>query len=323
MRTAMLKGILKGIASYIPGVDKVYLKIFGTGPKVSAQYYYSIWLKHLCICAKYGLPTHYETVLELGPGDYLGVGLAALLSGTNKYYALDMIHFTDKNKNLKIFDELVDLFRRREKLKPDLPDALEFLDSNEFPHHILTNQHLEKTLHPERINEVRRALLNLNAQTRDNIQMFYFVPWQNVKTIPPVDLAFSYRVMEHIDDLPYTYESLCRWLKPGGIMAHEIDFRCHQTGKIWNEHWTYSDLLWKIITGKRSYLLNRAPHSTHIKIFQDLGLDIVADLTLKERQGIRRKELSPRFQQMSQEDLTTSIAFIQTIKKDNHSNKSS
>ena len=129
--------------------------------------------------------------------------------------------------------------------------------------------------------------------------------------------------MEHIDDLPYTYESLCRWLKPGGIMAHEIDFRCHQTGKIWNEHWTYSDMIWKIITGKRSYLLNRAPHSTHIKIFQDLGLEIVADLTLKEKQGIKREELAPRFQQMSQEDLTTSIAFIQAIKKDHPSSKSS
>ena len=311
----MLEGVIKGIASYIPGVDKAYLKIFGTGPKVSAQYYYSIWLKHLCICAKHHLPTRYEAILELGPGDYLGVGLAALLSGTNKYYALDMVSFTDKKKNLKMFEELVELFQKRENLKPDLPHVVEFIDAHEFPHHILTDEYLKRTLDPKRIEAIRKALLNLNADTREDIQMFYFVPWKEVKTIPLVDLAFSYRVMEHIDDLAYTYKSLCHWLKPGGMMSHEIDFQCHQTGKIWNEHWRYSDLLWKIMVGKRSYLLNREPHSTHIKIFKDLGLDIATDLTCKEKQGIARKKLAPRFKQISDEDLTTSVAFIQTIKK--------
>jgi hypothetical protein len=34
------------------------------------------------------LPTMFETTAELGPGDSLGIGLAAMLSGTERYLAV-------------------------------------------------------------------------------------------------------------------------------------------------------------------------------------------------------------------------------------------
>lgn len=40
---------------------------------------------------KNGLPVHPDTVAGLGPGDSLGFGLAALISGADKYFAFDVV----------------------------------------------------------------------------------------------------------------------------------------------------------------------------------------------------------------------------------------
>jgi hypothetical protein len=62
-----------------------------------------------------------ESVAEFGPGDSLGVGLAALLSGSNRYSALDVHRDGSTERTLRIFDELVALFRgTRSKTQPGL-----------------------------------------------------------------------------------------------------------------------------------------------------------------------------------------------------------
>jgi hypothetical protein len=44
---------------------------------------------------------------ELGPGDSIGAGLAALLSGADRYVGLDVMPFLARADLEKIFDELV------------------------------------------------------------------------------------------------------------------------------------------------------------------------------------------------------------------------
>jgi hypothetical protein len=85
-------------------------------------------------------------------------------------------------------------------------------------------------------------------------------------------MTYSQAVLEHVDELASTYQELYRWLKPGGFMSHEIDFRCHRTARKWNGHWAYSDSAWKLIRGVWPYLLSRQPHSTHIELLQGLAL---------------------------------------------------
>ena len=59
------------------------------------------------------METTFGTVAELGPGDSLGTGIAALLSGVEKYYALDVKPYFNNAINLEMFDRLLELFQRR------------------------------------------------------------------------------------------------------------------------------------------------------------------------------------------------------------------
>jgi hypothetical protein len=307
--------LLFGISTYFPGFYD-FLSI-GTSGTNSARYCYSVWLRHLVMANKNGLSTKLDCVAELGPGDSIGIGLAALISSANSYYALDIVEHATLEKNVEIFDELVALFENREAI----PDESEFpkveptLDSYEFPRHILTDTHLNEKLRKSRIDSIRNELLYKEAGICAGY-IHYIAPWYDPSVIRPesVDMIFSQAVLEHVDDLSSTYASLYCWLKPGGHMSHEIDFKCHGTAFKWNGHWSYSNLIWKLFRGKRPYLLNREPHSIHKMLLEKSNFEVVCDLKIKTPSNIHRKTLAPQFSSMSDDDLTTSSAFIQAIK---------
>jgi len=60
---------------------------------------YEVWLKHPTLLWENQLQAIPNTVAELGPGDSLGVGLAALLSGASKFYVLDVVLFANQTRN--------------------------------------------------------------------------------------------------------------------------------------------------------------------------------------------------------------------------------
>ena len=310
-----IKPLLIGFASYIPWLYKFASK--GTGGTISARYCYSVWLRHLSIAHKNGLPTKPDTIAELGPGDSLGIGLAALISGANKYYAFDVVKYANNKRNTEIFDELVNLFKKRERIpdEAEFPLVKPYLKSYEFPNHILTDKRLNQALKQDRIEYLRNALLNLGRKNNGNI-ISYLVPWHDSYIIKKesVDMIYSQAVLEHINDLTHTYNALYHWLNHGGFMSHQIDFKCHGTAKKWNGHWAYSDFTWKLIKGKKSYILNRKPHSTHINLLRKFGFKVVCDIKINDATGIQRKYLSSRFKNISDDDLTTSGAFIQALK---------
>lgn len=268
---------------------------------------------------KNNLSTQPNVVAELGPGDSLGIGSAALITGANKYYALDIVEYASSKRNIEIFDELVELFMKREKIpnESEFPRLTPYLESYEFPSHILTDELLNESLKKSRIASIRSAVSNLNGKNNNNIQILYFVPWYDSKVIKEgsVDMVYSQAVLEHIDDLAHTYEALYRWLKPSGFMSHQIDFRCHKTAKEWNGHWAYSDLIWKLIRGKRPYFLNRHPHSTYLALLRKYGFEVICDIKDRDTSGIQRQHLASRSKNMSDDDLTICDALIQAVKK--------
>src|SRR5262245_35644000 len=102
-----VRALLSGLATYLPGYDLAGMRRGTT----TAEYCYSVWLRHLLRARAVGVARDVpHTVAELGPGDSIGIGLAALLCGAEKYYALDVVRYSDLRTNLAIFDRLVQLF---------------------------------------------------------------------------------------------------------------------------------------------------------------------------------------------------------------------
>ena len=106
MNYRIAKTIIKGILTFIPGFQRPLPK-GKTGGSNSAYYCYGVWLKHLTLLWENGYRSLPVTVAALGPGDSIGTGLAALLSGANNYYALDVKKYSKTDTTLKIFDERI------------------------------------------------------------------------------------------------------------------------------------------------------------------------------------------------------------------------
>ena len=105
----------------------------------------------------------------------------------------------------------------------------------------------------------------------------YVAPWDASDRVRPasVDLLVSQAVLEHVDDVDAAYGAMRRWLKPNGVMSHRIDYTCHGITRDWYGHWTVSPALWRIVRGKRAYLISRPPHSAHVVAMQQNGFEIV------------------------------------------------
>lgn len=308
-----IKALSYGIASYIPLIGKRNAK--GTGGTVSARYCYSVWLRHLVMAKKNGLDTHPKVVAELGPGDSLGIGLAALISGSDKCFAFDIVEHANIERNLAIFDELVMLFKNRSPIPGDdeFPRVKPRLDEYIFPSDILDETRLRDALESSRLERIRDSVMNVRAV--DSI-IQYKVPWYDLEVLEEesVDMIYSQAVLEHVDSLESAYETMHSWLKPTGYISHTIDFKCHGTADQWNGHWRYSDFVWKLIRGKRPYILNREPHSTHIRLLNKVGFKIVCDKKTTSTSVIKVEQLAEKFNSMTNTDIETSGVFIQAVK---------
>jgi hypothetical protein len=299
---------LSGLATWLPGYDWSR-RTGGTG---SARYCYSVWLRHFALaCEAAGSQGVPRVVAELGPGDSIGIGVAALLSGVEKYFAFDRVRYSTSGETARIFDELVELFARREPIPggDEFPSLRPSINDCRFPHGILDSGRIEAALAPRRLAAIRAAI---QGRAGGESMIHYEAPWDDAAVVRPasVDHIYSQAVMEHVDDLEGAYADMHRWLRPGGIMTHQIDFRCHGKADVWNGHWAYSDTVWKAIVGRRPYLLNREPHSRHLALLRKQGFRVLVDQAFRAESGLRRDQLARRFRGLSDDDLTTNGAFI-------------
>ncbi len=285
------------------------------GHAASARYCYSVWLRHLVNANAVGLQNVPETVAELGPGDSLGVGIAALLSGVHTYYALDVVTYEGVEQNLALLEEIAELFRARAPIPndDDFASLKPALDSYAFPAFLNTAK-LDEALSGERIERIRHALNWAPVDGGPSIA--YQVPWTDLSVIEPgvVDMVFSQAVLEHVDDLPETYQAMYAWLKPGGIMSHQIDFKSHGFAREWNGHWRYSDRSWRMLHGGRPWTINRAPVSAHVTEAEHAGMEVVNEQRVQRSSEIARSQLADSFATLSDADLGTAGVFLQARK---------
>lgn len=305
-----LRATLAGLASALPG------RRFRTGDgydEKTARYCYSVWLRHLVVARRSGVVPDIETVLEIGPGDSLGVGLAALLSGAGSCVAVDAVPHTSPEANLPVLEELAELLARRAPVPDDdeFPELQPRLPSYAFPAALVDEGVLNPDAGMAALPAIRDSLLH---PATDDPRMIRIVARPELRSDADMrggaSLILSQAALEHVDDLDGMYRAMRGWLRPGGAMAHTIDYRCHGLASRWNAHWTYSDLAWKAIRGRRAYLINREPHSTHLRLLECHGFALANEITVPEPSAIARRELAGRFRDLSDADLTTSVAHI-------------
>lgn len=296
-----------GLLSFVPGIPESLYK--GTGGTISADYCYCIWLRHLVLARNAGMDQFPDAVAELGPGDSIGVGLAALLSGVKRYVALDAMAHANAEANLQVFDRLVELFRR-EALIPDrkqFPDIVLDLPDYAFPYAILDQERMRYALAEDRVGQLRMLV---SGKRRDTSIIDYRAPWQEVadEDVESVDFILSNAVMEHVANLPETYAATSRWLRPGGYASHQIDFRSHSLFRAWDGHWACPGWLWYLFVGRRLYLINREPFATHLALARDEGFQDCCCIRVESPPVSRR--LAKRFRDMSTQDRSTSGAYL-------------
>jgi Methyltransferase domain len=308
-----IKPVMKGALTFIPGMSSLLRE--GGGHTGSARYCYGVWLKHLVMLRSAGMDAVPPTLAELGPGSSLGTGLAAMLCGVDHYYALDVVRHSSIETNLRIFDELVELFRKRApRPRKGWPDYDEHLDADLFPGRILTEELLRRTLAPERLARIRNAIVHPQASA-PHITIDYRAPWSDARVLAPesVDLILSHAVLTEVVDLEGAYRALYSWLKPGGLMTHQIGFDFHGFTGVWNGYWSCPETIWKIFKGRRTFVMNRQPCSVHLALMERQGFRFLR--TLKERKdGIRRSQLASRWRELSDDDLGCSGLFVQAAK---------
>jgi hypothetical protein len=308
-----LPHIIKGTATWVPFLGALRRRHARTGGTNSARYCYTVWLRHLVTLSRYGFQIKDARVGELGPGDSIGTGLAALLSGAQSYIGLDVVPFSLHRDLESIFDELVRLYSNQEPI----PDEHEFpgvrpkLTSYEFPDHLIERSEFRSRSNQIK-TEIRRGIGSGNIVT-------YLAPWTSIRAISPhsLDLIFSQSVLEYALPLDGIYTTMATWLKPEGYSSDAIDFSAMYLSPYWNGHWAYSDLEWSLVRGRRECFLNREPLSTHLACVENAGFEVLEVDKEQNASGLQVNEFSARFRKMDIEDQQTRGAMIVLRRKRN------
>jgi SAM-dependent methyltransferase len=306
--------MLTGMLTYVPILNAWRLRHETTGGSDSARYCYSAWFRHLRILDQCGFKIKDARVGELGPGDSIGIGLAALLSGASQYIGLDIVPYSAKTDLRKIFDELLHMYTQSERIPDDkeFPFVRPQIESYDFPYGLIDRHDFSP-----RVEKIRMQVME---GVNSGGCLMYKAPWTSLPDIAlaSLDLIFSQAVLEHVDSLEETYRAMFAWLKPGGYGSHVIDFRAHGRSPFWNGHWAYSDWQWKLVRGKREFLLNREPLSTHLALVRKVGFEVLISKRDKTAHGLETQALSTRYHRMDSLDAETSGVLLVLKKPESH-----
>ncbi len=245
LRDVRPRSIASGMLSHVPGLFRWWDGQRPMGNTASAAYCRGIWQFHLAHSRRVTdgkLPT---VVAELGPGATLGACIAALLDGVQDAVALDAAQYAARDANLRVLEDLA-------------------------------------ASHPEPVDLValRVAVAAAGEATRET-RLRYCAPWSDpaVCAANSVDFIFSHSVLEHVDDPAAAYAACYRWLRPGGLMSHKIDHSSHAITRSWNGHYAIPAGLWRVIFGRKPYLLNRWAPRQHLAAMEQAGFQIMPATT--------------------------------------------
>ena len=316
--TSDLRLVGGGIKSFFPRMQDRS----GTGGTVEARYCYAVWLRHLLMIADAGVDPVREMVIELGPGDSMGTGFAALLSTAKHYVALDVVPHAAAVAQQTLFESTVEMFRRRTSI-PDatvFPNLFPRLRGYEFPGDLLDKTVTQSALAEDHLEEIRQAIQHLDSRDPSSI-IRYVCPWSRQSVQPgTADLVFSQAALQEIDnvgreaELRHTFAAMAEWLRPGGIISHQVDLGMYGA-EPWDRHWTYRDATWALIRGHRENYINREPLSTYENLCREFGFDVALLDIVPATSVVPVRDLAPRFRSLTERDRTARAVHIVAVKR--------
>lgn len=266
----LFKAVAKGLLTYIPGVtyilDKKKEKSRHSGSQ--AEFCYALWLSILRHFEESDIQPNVGSVGEIGTGGSLGVGICALLTGSQRFYALEIDQSFDKKLNLNILNDLVILFRNRSKI-PDKFKQLNIKANNlDFPDNLVEPMFLNSDLIAEIRNEIENGF---SIQKR----IVIVKNWES-QTSLALDFIYSRAVMEHVANPGKVYSGASNHLSTDSFMLHDIEFHSHGITKQIDGQHQIHPILWKIIFGKRPFYLNRWKLNDHLLAISQNGFEIIS-----------------------------------------------
>jgi hypothetical protein len=320
MDSRTLRLVLGGLKSYFP---TLHAGGKGASGRPTAPYCYSVWMRHLSIITRSVPSFRPRVVVELGAGESLGVGCAALLSGAEQYIGLDLAPRADARHDAQILDELVPMFAHHAPIPDEriFPNLLPKLPAYNFPNRLFADdgpRHIR--IDTDRVQKIRAALLDRQDVLYDNVPVGYVVPW-NPRTLDrqSVDLVISQASLQDLShdadrsELAGAFAAMSRWLRKGGIMSHQIDFS-FPLGAEWNHHWHYPEAAWRVLRGNRQAFENRAPLSVYLQLCDEYDFQVVSVKGV-EQAGLPREKVAPRFRDLPEADFATSSAHIVAVRR--------
>ena len=313
--------ILRGAVRFVPfasdAPDGALERLgLGTGEsgfwnrRASPRYGYGLWLKHLTLLHECGMEFP-ATVAEIGPGDSLGLGITALVSGVRVYHAFDVRPYANLKDEEATVDDVAGLLRRHEpRPSKGWPDFDRHLDPGLFPAHVLTPKHLEDALAAQRIEALRRSIAHSSGAGECMIR--YVAPWvPGSEPLSEYDLVLSHSVLEYVEDLPGMFDRIARMLKPGGWMSHQVDLSSLAITRRWNGHLAYPPWLWQVVAGRRTFHPNRKLPLAYLEAMRSSGFDVVwiARATGGDV-GLARASLAREFRSAPDEELSCRALFV-------------
>ncbi len=305
--------IIRTLASYV--LPKKIMNRPGSGGSFSSAYCYSVWLRHLHYLLTEGFFQSVEeikNVAEIGPGDSLGIGLSALYTGATNYYAFDVIEHANLERNQEVSADLCRFFSQ----KKEIPNTHQQRNTcPKLPNYAFPEDHLPWNISDY---ESRKEAIStaLEKGASGGLSIKYVVPWFNTSShdLPEMDLIMSQAVMEHVSDIEFAYKEMYRWLRRGGVISHQIDFKTHEMTNAWNGHFFIGEDMWDFLSRGRKYPMNRLPLSSRIKMMEKAGFTVKNVIPVTQPNtfiGIKPKVPNVNF---TEEDLVISGALVQAVK---------
>jgi len=138
-----------------------------------------------------------KRILEVGPGENLGVALKLLSAGASQVVCVDRFHsLIEENKQLEIYKEIYSQMSKMEQDK--FQTAIRITDDG-------------FNFNKDRLIYLNKSIEELNS----------------IYPEPCFDIIISRAVLEHVFSIDSAMETMDTLLKKGGYMLHEVDFQDH------------------------------------------------------------------------------------------------